>query len=134
MKSNITPRENFYANEMNYDRMETVLEEIAQTLTLAEVLKMVREICYDMVYYNNAKDCGVIYRDKTYSRINQEQACRLQRLVSTACDLFGQCVIQHREFDEGYLEKWLNGESLQHRISQLEDEITELKERLAEND
>jgi len=61
MESKIEPRKNFYSKEMNYDRMESKLEDVAKTLTLAEVLKMIREISWDMVYYNSQEDCGIIF-------------------------------------------------------------------------
>ncbi len=130
MENNIEPRNNFYADEMNYERMEKKLEEVAQDLTLAEVLKMVREICYDMVYYNGEDNCGVIYKDEKYSKKNIEQACQLQRMVSTACDLFGQSIINHREFDDGYLNKWLNGGAMELQIESLKNEIDSLKDQI----
>ena len=120
----------FYADEMNYERMESKLKEVAQDLTLAEVLKMVRKICYDMVYYNGEDNCGVIYRDGKYSNKNIEQACQLQRMVSTACDLFGQSIINHREFDDGYLNKWLNGGAMELQIESLKNEIDSLKDQI----
>lgn len=130
MKNNIKPRDNFYADEMIYERMENKLEDVAKNLTLAEVLKMVREICYDMVYYNGEDNCGIIYKDEKYSRKNIEQACQLQRLVSTACDLFGQSIINHREFDESYLNKWLNGGEMELQIESLKNEIDSLKDQI----
>lgn len=120
----------FYADEMNYERMESKLKEVAQDLTLAEVLKMVREICYDMVYYNGEDNCGVIYRDGKYSKKNIEQACQLQRMVSTVCDLFRQSIINHREFDDGYLNKWLNGGAMELQIESLKNEIDSLKDQI----
>ena len=57
-------------------------------------------------------------------------------MVSTACDLFGQSIINHREFDDGYRNKWLNGgamelqiESLKHEIDSLKDQIQDWKDR-----
>lgn len=120
----------FYEDEMNYERMESKLKEVAQDLTLAEVLKMVREICYDMVYYNGEDDCAIIYKDEKYSKLNREQACRLQRMVSTACDLFGQSIIKHREFDENYLSKWLDGGAMENEIENLNNEIEALRDQI----
>ena len=94
----IQPRKDFYSKELNLDRMNKVLEYVISTLTLQEVLKMIREISYDMVCYYDEDLCSRIYKDKEYSKLNQEQACRLQRLLSSACDLFGQSVIDKREF------------------------------------
>lgn len=128
------PRKNFYANEMNYERMDNQLNEVISNLTLKEILKMIREISYDMVAYWDEENCARIYKDKSYSKLNQEQACRLQRLLSSACDLFGQSVINKREFDEGYLRKWCDGGSLElennrlkEKVEQLEYEISYLK-------
>lgn len=130
MKASIEPRKNFYADEMNYERMETKLEEVAQELTLAETLKMIREISYDMVYYNNDKDCGVIYKGG-YTDQNQWEACQIQRLLSAACDLFGQSIINHREFG-GYLDHWINGGAMENKIEDLKNEIESLKEERKE--
>ena len=122
------PRKNFYANEMNYERMDNQLNEVISNLTLKEILKMIREISYDMVSYWDKENCARIYKDKSYSKLNQEQACRLQRLLSTACDLFAQSIIEKREFEEGYLEQWTSGGALLLKISRLEEEIKGLKE------
>ena len=128
------PRKNFFANELNLDRMNEVLNDVISKLTLKEILKMIREISYDMVCYYGEDLCSKIYKDKEYSKLNQEQACRLQRLLSSACDLFGQSIINKREFDEGYLRKWCDGGSLElennrlkEKVEQLEYEISYLK-------
>ena len=132
-------RKSFYANEMNYDRMEEQLKEVVSNLTLKEVLKMIREISYDMVCYYDEYNKGIIYQNESYSQKNREQACQLQRLLSTACDLFAQSVVEHREFDEGYLEQWLHGGSLQREVERLKESVVALEaenhyleERLAE--
>ena len=124
------PRKDFYAKELNLDRMNKVLEYVISTLTLQEVLKMIREISYDMVYYYDEDLCSRIYKDKEYSKLNQEQACRLQRLLSSACDLFGQSVIDKREFDEGYLHHWLDGGAMELEIARLKDKIEELNQEI----
>lgn len=120
-------RKNFYANELNIERMNEVLEYVISTLTLKEILKMVREISYDMVCYYNEYNKGIIYSDDKYSEVNREQACRLQRLLSAACDLFEQSVVRHREFDEGYLNHWLNGGSMELEIANLKKDLEELR-------
>jgi len=127
MENNIEPRKNFYSSELNYDRMEKVLEYVAQTLTLAETLKMIREISYDMVYYNDKEDCGVIYKDPSYTKQNQWEACQIQSLLRTACDLFGQSILDKREFG-GYLDHWINGGAMENKIAKLEERIKELEE------
>lgn len=122
-------RKNFFSNELNMERMEAVLNYVIENLTLQEVLKMIREISYDMVCYYDEDLCSRIYKDKEYSKLNQEQACRLQRLLSSACDLFGQSVIDKREFDEGYLHHWLDGGAMELEIAKLKKEIERLKEK-----
>ena len=124
--TDIKPRKDFYAKELNLDRMNKVLEYVISTLTLQEVLKMIREISYDMVAYWDKENCARIYKDKSYSKLNQEQACRLQRLLSSACDLFGQSIIDKREFDEGYLHHWLDGGAMEIEINNLKQEIEKL--------
>lgn len=126
----IKPRKDFYAKELNLDRMNKVLEYVINTLTLQEILKMIREISYDMVAYWDKENCARIYKDKSYSKLNQEQACRLQRLLSSACDLFGQSVIDKREFDEGYLHHWLDGGAMEIEITRLKDKIKELSQEI----
>lgn len=123
-------RKNFYADEMNYERMDEQLEQVIGHLTLKEILKMIREISYDMVSYYDKDNKGIIYQSDDYSENNRNQACRLQRLLSTACDLFAQSVIEKREFEEGYLEKWTDGGYLQNRVAQLEEENEKLKEEI----
>ena len=126
----IKPRKDFYAKELNLDRMNKVLEYVINTLTLQEILKMIREISYDMVCYYDKDLCSKIYKDKEYSKLNQEQACRLQRLLSSACDLFGQSIIDKREFDEGYLHHWLDGGAMEIEITRLKDKIKELNQKI----
>ena len=126
----IQPRKDFYAKELNLDRMNKVLEYVINTLTLQEILKMIREISYDMVCYYDKDLCSKIYKDKEYSKLNQEQACRLQRLLSSACDLFGQSIIDKREFDEGYLHHWLDGGAMEIEITRLKDKIKELSQEI----
>lgn len=128
--TDIQPRKDFYAKELNLDRMNKVLECVVNTLTLQEILKMIREISYDMVCYYNKDLCSKIYKDKEYSKLNQEQACRLQRLLSSACDLFGQSIIDKREFDEGYLHHWLDGGAMEIEITRLKDQIKELNQKI----
>lgn len=126
----IKSRENFYANELNLERMNEVLNYVIENLTLKEILKMIREISYDIVCYYDEDLCSKIYKDKEYSKLNQEQACRLQRLLSSACDLFGQSVIDKREFDEGYLHHWLDGGAMEIEINNLKDKIEELNQEI----
>ena len=85
-----------------------------------------------MVCYYDKDLCARIYKDKEYSKLNREQACRLQRLLSSACDLFGQSVIDKREFDEGYLHHWLDGGAMEIEIGNLKQEIERLNLEIGE--
>ena len=126
----LEPRKSFYEDELNMDRVNIAIEYIASNLTLKEALKLIREISYDMVAYWDEENCARIYKDKSYSKLNQEQACRLQRLLVASCDLFGQSIINHREFDEGYLNHWLNGGAMELEIARLKDKIEELNQEI----
>ncbi len=117
----------FYANELNMDKVEQTIEFMASHLTLKECLKTIREISYDMVSYYDKYNKAHIYEDDNYSPLNIEQACQLQRMLVTACDLFGQSIIEHREFDEGYLNKYINGGALELQVETLKEEIRKLK-------
>ena len=130
MESKIEPRQNFYSNEINYERMESKLEDVARTLTLAEVLKMIREISWDMVYYNDKENCGIIYKDNKYTEQNRWEACQLQSFLRKACDLFGQSILDHREFGD-YLNHWLNGGTMEMEIVKLKGKIEQLEDELA---
>lgn len=63
-------RKNFFSNELNMERMEVVLNYVIENLTLKEILKMIREISYDMVCYYDEDNCGIIYKGQQY---NEEQ-------------------------------------------------------------
>ena len=123
----IQPRKDFYSKELNLDRMNKVLEYVISTLTLQEILKMIREISYDMVCYYDEDAKGIIYNGE-YNNNHRWQAFQLQRLLSTACDLFEQSVVGHREFDDKYLSKWLGSGVMERKIAELEEEIRLLKE------
>ena len=121
-------RKDFYANELNMERMNEVLNFVISNLTLKEILKMIREISYDMVCYYNEDAKGIIYNDE-YNDNHRWQACQLQRLLSSACDLFEQSVVGHREFDNDYLSKWLDGGVMERKIADLEEKTRLLTER-----
>lgn len=120
-------RKDFYANELNMERMNEVLNFVISNLTLKEILKMIREISYDMVCYYDEDAKGIIYNGE-YNENHRWQAFQLQRLLSSACDLFEQSVVGHREFDDDYLSKWLGGGVMERKIAVLEEEIRLLKE------
>lgn len=70
-----------------------------------EVCKAFREICYDQVSYADEDNHGVIYDDeKKYPQEVREQATYLQRKISTAVDLYEQCITDGRSFEWSYLE------------------------------
>ena len=117
----------FYANELNMDKVKQTIEFMASHLTLKECLKTIREISYDMISYYDENNKAHIYQDDTYSPLNREQACQLQRMLATACDLFGQSIIEHREFNESYLNKYINGGALELQVEELKEEIRKLK-------
>ena len=120
-------RKDFYANELNMERMNEVLNCVISNLTLKEILKMIREISYDMVCYYDEDAKGIIYNGE-YNDNHRWQACQLQRLLSSACDLFEQSVVGHREFDDDYLSKWLGGGVMKRKIAVLEEKIRLLTE------
>ena len=49
----LEPRQSFYEDELNMDRVNKAIEYIASNLTLNEALKFIREISYDMVTYRD---------------------------------------------------------------------------------
>ena len=81
-----------------------------------------------MVCYYNEDAKGIIYNGE-YNENHIWQACQLQRLLSSACDLFEQSVVCHREFDNDYLSKWLDGGVMERKIADLEEKIRLLTER-----
>jgi hypothetical protein len=131
MIENIEPRDDFYSKDINLERMESVLNYVISTLNLAEILKMIREISYDMVAYYNSETCSKIYKDDSYSEQNRWEANQLQSLLRTACDLFGQSILDKREFGN-YLDHWLNGGAMENQISDLKNEIECLKDQIQE--
>ena len=124
-------RKNFFSNELNMERMEAVLNYVIENLTLKEILKMIRTISYAMVCYYDKDNCGIIYKGQQYNEEQRWQACQLQRLLSASCDLFGQSIIDKHEFDNGYLNKWLNGGAMEIEIAKLKEKIERLKEEIS---
>ena len=73
-----------------------------------EVCKAFREICYDQISYYSEDNHGVIYdNEEKYPQDVREQAAYLQRKISTAVDLYEQCITDGRTFDWSYLEERL---------------------------
>ena len=100
------PRKDFYAQGLNMDRVMEMVGVISGHLTLEEILRLVREIAYDMVSWYSDDSKGIIYR-KEYSQYHIEQATVLQTEISTICDLFAQSVVDGREFGMKNFEKYI---------------------------
>jgi hypothetical protein len=73
-----------------------------------EVCKAFREICYDQISYYDSELHSKIYDDeKKYPREVIDCATYLQRKISTAVDLYEQCITNGRRFDWDYLNEKL---------------------------
>lgn len=117
-----------YEDELDLDRAYDSMKYLVEHNTFKEILWIMRNLSYEQVCYYGDDHKGIVYQDDSYSSLTREQACRIQRMLSTACDLFGQSIIDHREFDEGYLHKWLDGGSMEIEINNLKERIRELEE------
>lgn len=124
--------EEHYEDKIDLDRASESMKYLVEHNTFQEILWIMRNLSYEQVCYWDNDHKGIIYRDDSYSQLTREQACRIQRMLSTACDLFGQSVINKREFDEGYLVKWLEGGALQLQVERLQSRIKELEDELKE--
>ena len=103
----VEPREYpFLDKSIRMERVNNVLLDVISKLSFTEICKMFREICYDQVCYYSEEHKGIIYKEDR-EPLNKEQACRLQRKVSTAVDIFEQSVVNKRIFEEGYLDERL---------------------------
>ena len=125
-------RKEFLSNELNVVRAYDTLEYLVKKCTLKEILWIIRNISYDMVAYYNAEHCGIIYKSEKYSKINREQACQIQRDLSTCCDLFGQSIIDKREFEEEYINYKYNYSYMAGTIRSMSEKIEELRSKLDE--
>ncbi len=97
----------FYSKDIDMKIVSPMLKELIKTLNFEEVCKLFKEICFDQVAYWDDEAKGIIYKDDSYSKLNREQACQLQRKVSTAVDLFSQSIVNKNTFDENYLRERL---------------------------
>lgn len=118
-------RKVFLSNELDVSRAYETFEYLVKKCTLKEILWIIRNISYDMVGYWDEDNCGVIYKLEGYSEINREQACQIQRDLSTCCDLFGQSIIDKREFEEDYLNNRYNYSCMAGTIAHLRSKINE---------
>ena len=93
----------FISKNFDMERVNEVLKYVCSHLDFKEICKMFREICYDQVAYYNNDDCSQIYKDEKRTKVNIEQANRLQQKVSCFVDLFEQSITDYREFNEDFL-------------------------------
>lgn len=100
-------RTNFYDQEINSERAESALHELAKKCTFSEICWIFRNICYDQVAYYGEYSHSKIYDEKDRTELNIEQANRLQQRLSTFIDLYNQSIIDKREFDENYLKQYM---------------------------
>ena len=125
------PRGSFYDNEINIDRVNEVLNIVISQLNLKEILKMTREVMYDMVSYYDEQNCAMIYKSNDYGDIHIEQITNLQRHSRQALDLFSQVICGKREFDNDYIENIYRAESrlnaANNKIKKLENIIKDLE-------
>ena len=125
-------RKEFLSNELNVVRAYDTLEYLVKKCTLKEILWIIRNISYDMVSYWDKDNCGIIYKSEAYSKLNREQACQIQRDLSTCCDLFGQSIIDKREFEENYINSTYNYSYMAGTIRSMSEKIEELRSKLDE--
>ena len=140
-QTNIEPRKDFYAPELNMDRVYYYVEVLAKNCTFEEVCKIFREIAWDQVRYSDANDCSIIYRSDKYSKLAREQANRFYNQARTILDLFAQCISDKREFNEDYLKTYdfagpyiLTINSLKKQLEEKDEEIEYLKSQGDSND
>ena len=124
-------RKDFYADDFNSERANEAWTQLITKCTLKEILWIMRNIAYDQISYYSAENKGRIYNG-SYDEKHIEQAGYLQKDLSTMCDLFGQVIINHRNFDEGYLEERAPSYMMAKMIA-MKNKIEELEKRI-END
>ena len=120
-------RKDFFGNYIDLERANMMKKKLAKKCTLKEILWIIRNISYDMVAYYNAKHCGIIYKSESYNQMQREQACQIQRDLSTCCNLFGQSIIDKREFEEEYINHRYNYSYMAGTIMSLEKELERLR-------
>ena len=120
-------RKDFFGNYIDLERANMMKKKLAKKCTLKEILWIIRNISYDMVAYYNAEHCGIIYKSESYNQMQREQACQIQRDLSTCCNLFGQSIIDKREFEEEYINHRYNYSYMAGTIMSLEKELERLR-------
>mgnify|MGYP003518080088 FL=1 len=132
LKDSSENRKNFFSSEFDLGRASNTLEYLIKRCNLKEILWIIRNISYDMVSYWDKDNCGIIYKSEKYSKLNREQACQIQRDLSTCCDLFGQSIIDKREFEEEYINHRYNYSYMAGTIRAMSEKIEELRSKLDE--
>lgn len=125
---NVKPREDFYANELNMERVREAVKVIIAQLNLNEVLRLVREVAYDQVCYYDDDLKGALYNGLhgEYEQEHIEQATTLQRNLRSACDLFAQSIICKRFFERDYFDTF-NAKLQTHRLGSANEKIESLE-------
>ena len=125
----IESRKNFADEQLNYKRMDETLSFVIGHLSLSDILKLVREVSYDMVRYDSEDVKGVVY-GRGFDEEHILQTTNLQRRLRDMCDLFDQSVKGHK-FDESYLERFslvYEVESYKNKAEYWKNEYEKLKE------
>ncbi len=117
----------FYDAHLDMNRVYEMVKYVASRLSLEEILKMIREITYDMVAPNSK-----IYNGD-YSEINVEQANRFQSQLRDMCDFFAQSIVDKRTFDENYLKNYEYARPYLSTIEDLKNQIIDLQQQLVDN-
>lgn len=112
----------FYGNVLDMERVEQVLQYVIKNLNLKEILKMTREITYDMV-----RPEARLYQGD-YSELNIEQANRFQSQLRDMCDFLAQSLVDKREFDNGYLKDYEYARPYLKIIEELKETIQSYKD------
>lgn len=116
----------FYGNVLDMERVEQVLQYVIKNLNLKEILKMTREITYDMV-----RPEAHLYKGD-YSELNIEQANRFQTQLRDMCDFLAQSLVDKREFDEGYLKDYEYARVYLKIIKDLKEAIKDLRQEIVD--
>lgn len=94
----------FYSKDFNEERWTNIMTYACTRGNFKEICKAFREICYDQIGYYDSELHGKIYDDEEkYPREVIDQATYLQRKISTAVDLYEQCITDGRAFEWEYL-------------------------------
>lgn len=105
----LEPRDyDFISNNIDTERWTNIMTYACTRGSFKEVCKAFREICYDQVsYYDKDNHSNIYDNEEKYSREVISCATYLQRKISTAVDLYEQCITGGRAFDWGYLDEKL---------------------------